>query len=148
MKSKFFARYWCLLLLSTLLFSCGKSTEELVTGRWKIEDVTAPEPDLSQVPEDQRAYYQQEIAKQQNILLTTGYYEFNTGGQGVFELEGKRMEGKWRLSDDKKKLLVKEANGIKETVFTIKEISSSVFIIEFVENNQVTRLVMKKQIKE
>jgi len=143
---KFFARGLCFLFLSTILFSCGKSTKELVTGRWKIEDITAPEPDLSQMSDQEREYYKQQIEQQQNSLLTTGFYEFNAGGQGIFELEGKRMEGKWRLSEDEKKLLMKEKNGISETVFSIKELSETVLVIEFTENNQVTRLVMKKQV--
>lgn len=128
-----------------MLFSCGKDVKELVVGRWKIEDITAPEPDMTDVPEYQRAYYKDQITQQQQSLVTTGYYEFEKEGKGFFELEGNRMEGKWRLSEDKKQLMVKEAGDNTETVFTIKEITDTKLVIELTENNQTTRLEMKKE---
>lgn len=130
-----------LFVLVFVMYSCGKKASELVIGKWKIEDVTAPQPG---VPDSLRAYYQQQLDKQNEELLSTGYYEFIQDNQAFFELKGNRMEGKWRLSEDEKQIFIKEKNGTSETAFDIKELTGKVFIIESNQDNQIIRMVMKK----
>lgn len=136
-----------LAFISFILISCGKSTSELITGKWKIEDITSPQPNFKDMPDSTIQYYKTQIEIKNTLILTTGYYEFKKNGKCFFELDGERSEGKWRLSDDEKKLMTKEKAGIKETEFEIKELSDGVLIIESTYDGETVRMVMKKEIK-
>lgn len=135
------------IMVSLLLFSCGQKVEEKVIGRWKIEDITAPEPDLSKVADSLKPYYKEQLRLQQTQMLETGYYEFNKDGQSIFEVNGKRFDGKWRLGEDEKQIFLKGKGELKEEAMDIREISGTVFILELNDQGQITRIVLKKSVE-
>lgn len=130
-----------------ILTGCGKKNSELILGKWKIEDATFPQPDFSQVPDSLQENYKKQLEVQNNLLLTTGYYEFEKGGVCWFTLAEDRSEGKWRLSDDQKKLFTKEKMGTEEQAFEIKELTRNLLEIESKFKNETIRFVMKKEVK-
>ena len=134
------------LVIGLVFIGCGKKNEQLIIGKWKIEDITAPHPNFEELPDSLREYYQKQIEIQTTLLLSTGYYEFKKGGKCFFELDGTKSEGKWRLSDDQKKLFTKEKGSASEIEFDIKDLTEGVFTIESMVDGKMRRMVMKKYV--
>ena len=135
------------LVANFLLISCGKKNDELIVGKWKIEDVTTPKPNFDNLPDSLVQYYTKQLEIQNTLILSTGYYEFLKKDKCFFTLDGQKYEGKWRLSDDLQKLYTKEKGSSTEEEFTIKELTESVFTIESTVGGKLRRMVMKKEVK-
>jgi hypothetical protein len=140
-----FLRLYTILMLAVtfVLSSCGKKNDELIIGRWKIDDITNPKPN---VPDSLIEYYNKKMEIQNTLILTTGYYEFLKDGKCFFLLDGDKFEGKWRLSEDKQKLYTKEKGSATENEFDIKDLTESIFTIESTVNGEMIRTVMKKEV--
>jgi hypothetical protein len=132
-----------MLAIALVLSSCGKKNNELIIGKWKIDDITSPKPN---VPDSLIEYYNKKMEIQNTLILTTGYYEFLKGGKCFFLLDGDKYEGKWRLSEDEQKLFTKERGSATEEEFDIKDLNESIFTIESTIDGQMRRMVMKKEV--
>ncbi len=131
------------LAICFILSSCSKENHELIVGKWKIDDITSPKPN---VPDSLIEYYNKKMEIQNTLILTTGYYEFLKEGKCFFLLDGDKFEGKWRLSEDEQKLYTKEKGSATEEEFDIKDLSENLFTIESTVNGQMRRMVMKKEV--
>ena len=133
-----------LLAIAFVLASCGKPKKEMIEGKWKITDVTSPEPN---VPDSLKEYYKEQLQLRNNELLANGYYEFKKDGKSSFLLNDQEFPGNWRYVEEKNTLNVKGEKEIEEVVFSIEELTESLFIIEASQNDQSIRMVLKKEVR-
>lgn len=132
--------------LSFIFIGCSKKNDQLIIGKWKIDDITAPQPNFEAMPDSLKQFYKSQLEIKNNLILATGYYEFIEDEQCFFEVDGEKFEGKWRLSDDLNTLYTKEKGGTTEETFEIKDLTESVFTIESTVGGNTRRIVMKKQV--
>lgn len=130
--------------LAFVFASCGKSKQEMIEGKWKITDVTSPEPN---VPDSLKEYYKEQLQQRNNELLANGYYEFKKGGKSSFQLNDQEFPGTWRYVEEKNTLNVKGEKEIQEMVFSIEELTESLFIIQADQDDQSIRMVLKKEVR-
>lgn len=136
-------RFLILLCAVCLLTSCGKTPAELIIGKWKIDDLTAPKPN---VPDSLMDYYQIQLEKQNQDMISTGFYEFQKEGKSYFELLAKRYNGKYRLSEDGTKLYFKDEKSPVETEFTVEKLDQNELIISMGEGKDFVRMAMKRNL--
>lgn len=144
---KNFVLFLGITLAALSMGSCGKKNSELIKGRWKINDLTVPGPDVSKMTPEDAEYYKKAMEDQTEKMLSTAYYDFKDKGVCFYELEGNKYEGVWRMSEDEKKLFTKDKKSTQEEEFKITELSEGVLIIEKGEGKQLVRITMKKESK-
>ncbi|HYG51157.1 MAG TPA: lipocalin family protein [Flavobacteriales bacterium] len=142
---KYFTLFLGITMATLTISGCGKKNSELIKGRWKINDLTVPGPDMSKMTPEEAEYYKKAMTDQTEKMLATGYYDFKDGGICFYELDGQKFEGKWRMSEDEKKLYTKDKKSTQEEEFNITELTEGVLIIEKGEGKELVRITMKKE---
>ncbi|RLD75855.1 MAG: hypothetical protein DRJ10_14540 [Bacteroidetes bacterium] len=113
-----------------LISSCTKSPAENIVGEWKITDIQTS----YEVPEDQMEAYNEALngmkESSKMIYMADGTYEKT--------ISEETTTGKWKISEDGKKLMEQSEDGTNETVNITELTDNKLITVSELDDTQNT----------
>ncbi|HEV7230118.1 MAG TPA: DUF4923 family protein [Bacteroidia bacterium] len=108
------------------LVACGGKKSDLVTGSWKLADMTQPMP--KEIPDSMKAKFEAQMKTQIEEMKKSTSFDFNKDGSFSVKMMGQENKGTWKLSDDGTKMMMTQGNKMDTT--HVVELTASKIVLE------------------
>ena len=126
---KNFKLYAFLLIISTVLFSCGSDKSKLLVKEWKATELTLGETKLAA------------------DALGGVTLSFKEDGSFLYSESGSAEKGAWTLNDDGTQVTLKYAEGNRSVVQNIKELTAEKLVINSEEHEMKRTIILVPDVK-
>lgn len=127
-------------LLFLTLCACQKPEEELIINTWRVSFNKTFESFSEKQKSALRNLSKEEFLKQKEMMESISFILKKDNTFNIKGLSKKVQEGKWQLSKDKKKLLLKSSN--RETYMYIEEIREEKLVLSTNNSKQSIKFVL------
>ena len=128
-----------LALVAVLFFACGGNKKsKLITGDWKIADMSAPTP--PNLPDSLKSQYDSMLKAQVNKIKGSSSFNYKEDGTYAYNFAGQAGGGTWKLNEEATELTLTEAG--KADVSKVLELTESKLVIESPQPNGMGNLTL------
>jgi hypothetical protein len=132
------------LFVAVMAISCQKSPKELLTKTWSLDSVDFSEA-MKEIPAESRDMMKKTMDEQMAKMKGKITFEFKEDGKAIataptFTGETKSEEGTWAISEDGKKVTLKNKERTDE--FNVKTLTENEFSFE--NQKMIMKFVPKK----